>query len=271
MNARGERTRARLISATIEVVAEAGYARATTKAIADAAGVAEGTIYRHFPDKRQLFFAAVFDRNTAVLNWIAAFPQRAGTGTVAGNLREALGQLGRLRADLLPLELWLRSDPELSRDMAAAMVDLQRSGQPAHGAPAGSVPGVDPPAGAMPGVDVRTSGSRGGPSPGEASPVDGFPAGPLPGDGFPGAMSTEGGSRGQLPGPPQYVAEYLAAERDLGRIGPTTDPNRVAVLLLVILFGAAMTTTPEGSGVDDALLGFAVDTMMDGIGVRDEP
>ena len=234
MNARGQRTRARLISATIEVVAEAGYARATTKAIADAAGVAEGTIYRHFPDKRQLFFAAVFDRNTAVLNWIAAFPQRAGTGTVAGNLREALAQLGRLRADLLPLELWLRSDPELSRDLAAAMIDLQRSGEP---------------------------------PPGGASPAGGFIGGLLPGEATPGGISPGAVPRGALPGPPQYVADYLAAERDLGRIRPATDPDRVAVLLLVILFGVAMTATADGSGVDDALLGFAVDTVMDGIGI----
>src|SRR4051812_39012315 len=121
MNARGARTRALLIQATIDVVAESGYARATTKAISDAAGVAEGTIYRHFPDKRQLFFAAVMDRNAAVLNWIAGLPQRAGTGTVAGNLREALEQFGHLRADLIPLELWLQSDAEHGRDLAAAM------------------------------------------------------------------------------------------------------------------------------------------------------
>ena len=63
VNARGERTRTKLIRATVEVAADVGYARATTKAIADAAGVAEGTIYRHYPDKRHLFFAAVFDRN----------------------------------------------------------------------------------------------------------------------------------------------------------------------------------------------------------------
>ena len=62
MSARGDRTRARLIEATTQVVAQVGYSRATTRAIADLAGVAEGTIYRHFPDKQHLFFAAVLER-----------------------------------------------------------------------------------------------------------------------------------------------------------------------------------------------------------------
>jgi len=48
---RGEATRVRLIEATAQVVAEVGYANASTRAIAKAAGVAEGTIYRHFPNK----------------------------------------------------------------------------------------------------------------------------------------------------------------------------------------------------------------------------
>ncbi len=114
MNVRGDQTRARLIQATIDVVAEVGYARATTRAIAEAAGVAEGTIYRHYADKRELFFAAVFDRNSAVLDWVTALPGRAGKGTVRSNLHEAMIRLGQLRAELLPLELALRGDPDLA-------------------------------------------------------------------------------------------------------------------------------------------------------------
>ena len=59
MTKRGEATRARLIEATLAVVRDFGYAHASTRAIARAAGVAEGTIYRHFPDKTSLFFATV--------------------------------------------------------------------------------------------------------------------------------------------------------------------------------------------------------------------
>ena len=78
MTERGITTRARLIAATVEVVREVGYAHATTRAIAQRAGVAEGTIYRHFPDKAALFFAAIFERNAALLEGLSGLADRAG-------------------------------------------------------------------------------------------------------------------------------------------------------------------------------------------------
>jgi AcrR family transcriptional regulator len=130
MSERGARTRARLIQATTDVVGQVGYARATTRAIADAAGVAEGTIYRHFPDKQHLFFAAVLERNAPVIEWVAQLPALAGQASVRANLGEALVHLGRLRADLLPLELSLRADPDLARNLQQAA-----AGAPAQGPP----------------------------------------------------------------------------------------------------------------------------------------
>lgn len=50
--------RAKLIAATLPLVAEHGT-RVTTRQIAEAAGVAEGTIFRVFPDKDALVHAAV--------------------------------------------------------------------------------------------------------------------------------------------------------------------------------------------------------------------
>jgi AcrR family transcriptional regulator len=111
-SSRGSTTRAKLIAATTQVVSQVGYAHATTKAIAHAAGVAEGTIYRHFPDKTSLFYAAVLDRNTVILAELAELPARAGTGTVAGNLTHTLRNLAGLRSDILPLEFALMTDPE---------------------------------------------------------------------------------------------------------------------------------------------------------------
>lgn len=120
---RGAATRAKLLTAAREVVAEVGYPHATTKTIAAAAGVAEGTIYRHFPDKHALFLAAVVDANAPVVAWMAALPGRAGQGTVAGNLGEALEQLARLREQMLPLELAMLTDPGLAeRRRAGAML-----------------------------------------------------------------------------------------------------------------------------------------------------
>src|SRR5262249_43713801 len=51
-------TRDRLMRAAIGIVAETGLAAATTAAIAQKAGVAEGTLYRHFESKDDLLIAA---------------------------------------------------------------------------------------------------------------------------------------------------------------------------------------------------------------------
>ncbi len=50
----GDATKARLIRAALDLFTTVGFRGTTTTAIAEAAGVAEGTIYRHFSGKDQL-------------------------------------------------------------------------------------------------------------------------------------------------------------------------------------------------------------------------
>ncbi len=50
----GEATRERLLQAGLELYSTAGFLQTTTPALAQAAGVAEGTIYRHFASKEHL-------------------------------------------------------------------------------------------------------------------------------------------------------------------------------------------------------------------------
>ncbi len=47
-------TRDRILKAAAEIMSTRGYARATTRAIAEAAGVNEVTLFRHFGNKRNL-------------------------------------------------------------------------------------------------------------------------------------------------------------------------------------------------------------------------
>jgi AcrR family transcriptional regulator len=54
---RADETRQRIIEAAAQVFAEKGYARATTRALAAAAGVNEVTLFRHFGNKQSLFAA----------------------------------------------------------------------------------------------------------------------------------------------------------------------------------------------------------------------
>jgi AcrR family transcriptional regulator len=57
--ARRAETRRRITTAARELIAEGGYVAAPVAAVADRAGVAVGTVYRHFPSKSDLF-AEVF-------------------------------------------------------------------------------------------------------------------------------------------------------------------------------------------------------------------
>jgi AcrR family transcriptional regulator len=53
--ARKARTRERIVDAALAQLAEGGYASASVQAVAARAGVATGSVYRHFPSKRDLF------------------------------------------------------------------------------------------------------------------------------------------------------------------------------------------------------------------------
>jgi AcrR family transcriptional regulator len=50
-----ERTRERIVQAAIDQLADGGYASAGVAAVARRAGVATGSVYRHFPSKAELF------------------------------------------------------------------------------------------------------------------------------------------------------------------------------------------------------------------------
>src|SRR3954468_1468599 len=57
--ARRTATRERIVDAALDQLADGGYASAGVQAVAERAGVATGTVYRHFPTKSDLF-AEVF-------------------------------------------------------------------------------------------------------------------------------------------------------------------------------------------------------------------
>jgi AcrR family transcriptional regulator len=79
-------TRDEILRATAELIAEGGFLAATTRAIAERAGCAEGSIYRYFPDKHALFHAVMFDRFESFWLMLEELPERAGEGTISGTL-----------------------------------------------------------------------------------------------------------------------------------------------------------------------------------------
>lgn len=134
MTERGDRTKAGLVRATTDLVAELGYPQVTTKAIAARAGVSEATIYRHFPDKRALFTAALLQAHQPILEWMSDLPSSAGEATVADNLTACLVQLAGLRDAVLPLERAMLDDPDLASGRAAggSVITLQSVGGPPY-------------------------------------------------------------------------------------------------------------------------------------------
>ena len=62
---RQEETRRRIVEATVELHETVGMARTTISAIAQKAGVERLTVYRHFPDERDLFLACSGHWNAA--------------------------------------------------------------------------------------------------------------------------------------------------------------------------------------------------------------
>jgi AcrR family transcriptional regulator len=54
-----ERRRAEILEAATELFAESDYRNADVQVLADRLGVGKGTVYRYFPSKEELFFAAV--------------------------------------------------------------------------------------------------------------------------------------------------------------------------------------------------------------------
>ena len=82
-------TRERLIDATARIIRERGLSAVTTKDVAQEAGFAEATIYRHFQDKTDLLLNVLRERLPGhFLTLIEEFPRRAGRGDVATNLEQ---------------------------------------------------------------------------------------------------------------------------------------------------------------------------------------
>jgi AcrR family transcriptional regulator len=83
-------TRERLMRAAQELIEEAGYSAASVAAIAARAGVAAGTLYRHFESKEELFvelFRAVCSREERAMR---AAAEEMGSGLAVARVEQVL-------------------------------------------------------------------------------------------------------------------------------------------------------------------------------------
>ncbi len=82
-------TRDRILDAAAAIMRRDGLVRATTKEIAREAGCSEALLYKHFPDKRDIFVRVLTERSPR-LQGASELP---GTGTVTANLERLVTDL----------------------------------------------------------------------------------------------------------------------------------------------------------------------------------
>jgi AcrR family transcriptional regulator len=177
-------TRDDILGAAARIMRDAGYARATTKEIARAAGYSEATLYKHFQDKTEIFLRVLEEQTPGLAELLAHLDRRAGTGDLRGNLEELVATAVLFYLDSFPIAVSLYS----SRALLAAHRDR-----------------------------VRELG--GGPQT-----------------------------------PEERLTRYLAAERRLGRLAPSADPQAMAQLLLGACFQQAFLADFAGESPTEAQL-----------------
>jgi AcrR family transcriptional regulator len=125
---RVERRRSEILAAAARVFAEKGYANSTTKAIADAADMAEGTLYNYFHGKREILMAIAGETQVPMQDAVLETGKLENRAAMIAIFEQAFGiseaRLPFIR--ILLTEAWI--DDGILQDLFA--VRLQRIAQP---------------------------------------------------------------------------------------------------------------------------------------------
>ena len=93
--ARRVATRKRVVAAARELIAHGGYREAQVAAVAARAGVATGTVYRHFPSKADLFAEVFRQVSQREVDATRAAVEAVGNGPATARLRAAIETFAR--------------------------------------------------------------------------------------------------------------------------------------------------------------------------------
>jgi AcrR family transcriptional regulator len=115
-------TREDILGAAARIMRDQGYARATTKEIARAAGYSEATLYKHFQDKTEIFLRVLEEETPGLAALLGQLDRRAGAGDLRENLEELVATAVRFYVDSFPIAVSLYS----SRALLAAHRDRVR-------------------------------------------------------------------------------------------------------------------------------------------------
>lgn len=103
-----------IVSAAERVIRDLGLARCTTREIAEAAQCSEGTIYRHFRSKEDLFLAVLAERLPGLLPFLRALPESVGSESeVRDTLHRVAEEALAFYRESMPMLLSVFAEPKL--------------------------------------------------------------------------------------------------------------------------------------------------------------
>ena len=115
------KTRQYILEAAEQMLQTRGLARLTNKEIAEAAGCAEGTLYKHFATKEALILAAIQENVPNFLTVVS--DARIGQGSIEENVRDIARATIRYYRKLIPLATALFADIDLLNHFRQWMQD----------------------------------------------------------------------------------------------------------------------------------------------------
>ena len=118
--------RERLVVAAVDLFAEQGYDATTVAQIAERAGVTKSTLFRYFPDKREILVAGQESLSRLLAEGIAEAPAGASPlEAVAAGLQRVSSAMGPMNRDLGPrMKAAIAASTELQERDALKSVGL---------------------------------------------------------------------------------------------------------------------------------------------------
>lgn len=106
-------SREEIVAAAAKVMREQGYAHATTKAIAQAAGYSEALLYKHFRDKTEIFMSVLTEQLPALGSTLEELMATASENPLATNLARLARITLSFYLESFPISVSLFSSREL--------------------------------------------------------------------------------------------------------------------------------------------------------------
>jgi AcrR family transcriptional regulator len=121
--------RERFLDAAAEVLRTRGFAAATTKEIASAAGLSEAMLYKVFRDKVDLFLGVLTERLPRVALVRDGVVEQVGHGELGANLEQLAVELLVFYSETFPIAASVFSDQRLLSDLRDTLRDRGRGPQ----------------------------------------------------------------------------------------------------------------------------------------------